>query len=235
MKKAKSQRKIASSTSLGPIVLYTGFSSIKDPRGHQRTVSLSKFCLAFTKHLPGRKEGTAFAPVIFEGGRKKEDVRQRTMVIFDIEKQHNASNGISNKETLGDTCPPPLSNIEERAKDLGIACIGYTTFTHDPSEPRYRIILPLAQHSKAGDPEDPISHARLIRKDALAVQAVSAELGLKFHLDVGKTLANSIFFLPRAAPENLHLAESFSVDGQLCKSRSNNPSQKRPICLVAPD
>ena len=215
MKKGKSQRKIASSTPLGPTVSYTSFNGIKDPRGHQRTVSLSDFCLAFTKHQPGTKEGIAFAPVIFEGGRKKEHVRWRTMVIFDIEKQHNASNGISGEETLGDTCPPPLSTIEERAKALGVACIGYTTFTHDPSEPRYRIILPLEQHSKAGDPEDPISHARLIRKDALAVQAVSAGLGLKFHLDVGKTLANSIFFLPRAAPENLHLAESFSVDGQL--------------------
>ena len=215
MKKGKSQRKIVSSTSLGPTVSYTSFTGIKDPRGHQRAVSLSAFCLAFTKHLPGRKEGTAFAPVIFEGGRKKENVRWRTMVIFDIEKQHNASNGISGKEPLGDTCPPPLSTIEERAKALGIACVGYTTFTHDPSEPRYRIILPLEQPPKAGDPEDPISHARLIRKDALAVQAVSAKLGLKLHLDVGKTLANSIFFLPRVAPENLHLAESFSVDGKL--------------------
>jgi hypothetical protein len=54
------------------------------------------------------------------------------MVIFDIEKQHDASNGISDKETLGDNCPPPLSTIGERAKALGVACIGYTIFTHDP-------------------------------------------------------------------------------------------------------
>ena len=91
----------------------------------------------------------------------------------------------------------------------------YTTFTHDPNEPRYRIILPFEQHTKAGDPEDPTSHARLIRKDALAVQAVAAVLGLERYLDVGKTIANSIFFYPRAAEENLQLAESFSTDGKL--------------------
>ncbi|NDB69345.1 MAG: DUF3987 domain-containing protein, partial [Methylocystaceae bacterium] len=50
---------------------------------------------------------------------------------------------------------------------------------------------------------------------ALAVQAVAAAFGLEPYLDVGKTLANSIFFNPRVASENLHLAESFSTDGQL--------------------
>lgn len=215
MKKVKPLGDIPSGASLDPMVTYTGFNNTKDSSGRRHSVPLSKFRLIFTKHLEGPKDGTALAPVIFDGGRKKENVRHRTMVVFDIEKQNNATRGISDKGTLVDSCPPPLATIEEKAKALGIACIGYTTFTHDPNEPRYRIILPFEQHTKAGDPEDPTSHARLIRKDALAVQAVATVLGLERYLDVGKTIANSIFFYPRAAEENLKLAESFSTDGKL--------------------
>ena len=215
MKKVYSQGNIPSGASLDPMVTYTGFNNTKDSRGMRHSKLLSEFRIILTKHLAGPKDGTAFAPATFDGGRKKEDVRQRTMVVFDIEKQHNAPRGISDKGTLVDSCPPPLSTIEEKAKALGIACIGYTTFTHDPNEPRYRIILPLEQHTKAGDPEDNTAHARLIRKDALAVRAVATLFGLEPYLDVGKTIANSIFFYPRAAKENLQLAESFSTDGKL--------------------
>jgi hypothetical protein len=87
MKKVYSQGNIPSGASLDPMVTYTGFNNTKDSRGMWHSVPLSKFRLIFTKHLAGPKDGTAFAPATFDGGRKKEDVRQRTMVVFDIEKQ----------------------------------------------------------------------------------------------------------------------------------------------------
>jgi hypothetical protein len=40
-------------------------------------------------------------------------------------------------------------------------------------------------------------------------------LGLTEFLDVGKTLAVSIFYCPRADKDRLQLAESFSIDGEL--------------------
>ena len=187
------------------ILNYTTFKNNKDGRGSKCVTPLSKFTSAFTKHLVGQKEGTAFAPVIFEGGRKKEHVRARTMVVLDIEKQKDNTK----------PQPPTLSEVKERIVSKGLMGVGYTTHSHDPNEPRYRLILLLRSASQAGDANDPIAHARLLRKDALAVQAVAESFGLTKFLDVGKTLAASIFYAPRADKDRLQLAESFSNDGEL--------------------
>ena len=59
MKKAKSQGDIPSGSSIDPVVTYTGFSGTKDAKVCELTMELSKFRLAFTKHLTGPKDGTA--------------------------------------------------------------------------------------------------------------------------------------------------------------------------------
>lgn len=183
---------------------YTTFKDNKDGRGSKCVTSLPKFTSAFAKHLVGQKDGTAFAPAIFEGGRKKEHVRTRTMVVLDIEKQKDDTK----------PQPPTLSEVKERLVSKGLMGVGYTTHSHDPNKPRYRLILLLRSASQAGDASDPIAHARLLREDALAVQAVAESLGITEFLDVGKTLAVSIFYSPRVDKDRLHLAESISIDSE---------------------
>ena len=94
----------------------------------------------------------------------------RTAIVLDIE---------ASKQT-GEV-PPELEVAMDRAKALGLACLGYTSHSHRPGNSRYRLVLPLSAEI---DPELP------------APEVMAERLGLGGVIDLSKVNAAAVFYLP---------------------------------------
>lgn len=81
-----------------------------------------------------KKQLPYFVGGVLDGKRDDKNVVQRTMITLDIE-QH--------KE--GGEQPPPPQEITSRLESLGGEGWVYTSISHTPNKPRYRVVLPLGK------------------------------------------------------------------------------------------
>ena len=119
--------------------------------------------------------------------RKQKNLLARTLVALDCE---------TNKETC--QAPPPVSEVVGRIKSRPWATLVYTSHSHTPEAPRYRIVMPLSEE---------------IATDLPAVEVIAGELELLGVLDRSKVGAWSLFYLPSAHPGQLDLHETVVVEG----------------------
>lgn len=92
-------------------------------------------------HNADKKEQTSikkqlpyFVGGVINGKRHDNNVLHRTLLTLDVEQ------GTSNE------VPPSPEDVAERLKALGGAGWIYTSISHTPNAPRYRVVLPLGKH-----------------------------------------------------------------------------------------
>jgi hypothetical protein len=153
------------------------------------------FAGVFWWRREGEKDGPNFVPARFcleaDGRhvrRLKRNLLARTAVALDIE---------FNKDT-GEV-PPPFDGALDRIKAAGFAAVIYTSHSHRPEAPRYRIVLALSEE---------------IAPDLPAVEVMADALGLAGVLDCSKLHAASLFYLPSmpdGADPDIH--QAVVIDG----------------------
>ena len=149
-----------------------------------------------TDHRQGDKDGTALICATFNGTRSNELLHERHLVALDIEQKK-----------LLPTEPQVLAQILALK---GLASVVWTTWSHEPERPRYRVLLPLDK------PVKPLAHLGDDLKGSMVVDRllpalVAANLGLNGMVDEGKYGASSLFYLPRHRAGATHFATA--VDG----------------------
>jgi len=142
--------------------------------GRECTMPWPEMAALLTDHKVGPKAGGNWVfSRLRDGTRGKKYVLARTCVALDIEP---------NKAT--GALPPTIAEVAERLDMLGLAGALYSTHSHKPETPRYRIILPLNHEMDA---------------DVPAVQMMAERLGLSGVLDASKVGAESLFYTARHA------------------------------------
>jgi hypothetical protein len=162
--------------------------------GDPECTTWGAFTGVFWWRREGEKDGPNFVGARFmlqpDGRRvrrKQKNLLARTLVALDCE---------TNKETC--QAPPPVSEVVGRIKSRPWATVVYTSHSHTPEAPRYRIVMPLSDE---------------IATDLPAVEVIAGELELLGVLDRSKAGAWSLFYLPSAPPGQLDLHETVVVEG----------------------
>ena len=78
-----------------------------------------------------------------DGKRSDESIKNRTLLTLDIE-QHD----------IAGAAPPNPQHIVERLRELGGSGWVYTSISHTPDRPRYRVVLPLGKTIERGQDYD---------------------------------------------------------------------------------
>jgi hypothetical protein len=145
----------------------------------------------------GPKDGCNLIPTRFEREpgklrmvrRKAANARARTAVALDVEE--NKSTG---------ELPPAVSQIVRRLQTMALAAIVWTTHSHLPDRPRYRILVPLS---------------REIAPDLPAVEILARRLGVDGVIDRSKRGPASLFYIPSAATyDDLERHEARAIAGE---------------------
>ena len=162
--------------------------------GDPECMTWGEFCGVFRWRREGEKDGPNFVGARFmlesDGRRvrrKQKNLLARTLVALDCE---------INKETS--EAPAPVSEVVGRIQSQSWAAVVYTSHSHTPEAPRYRIVLPLSEE---------------IAIDLPAVEVIAGELELLGALDHSKVGAWSLFYLPSAPPGQLDIHETVVVEG----------------------
>ena len=162
--------------------------------GDPEATTWAEFASIFTWRREGPKDGPNFVPARFtlepDGRhvrRLKSKLLTRTAVALDIE---------TNK-TTGEV-PPDLADAVARVRREGLAAVVYTSHSHQPQAPRYRVVLPLSGE---------------IAPDLPAPEVAADMLGLAGVLDRSKIGASSLFYLPSAEYDQLDHHETVLIDG----------------------
>lgn len=83
-----------------------------------------------------QKDGTALIFAIFDTpSRKDEAVTACAALAFDIEQGHEP----------GSPLPPDPEVMHDRLMDMQVSHVLWTTFSHTPEAPRYRLVLPVSE------------------------------------------------------------------------------------------
>ena len=162
--------------------------------GDPERTTWGQFGSVFTWRREGQKDGPNFVPsrfVLEPDGRHVRRVKRnlvaRTATALDVE---------TNKETR--EIPPPLSEAVTRLRSTGWAAVAYSSHSHRPDAPRYRIVLPLSAE---------------IAPDLPAPEVTADLLGLAGVLDRSKLHAASLFYLPSGEYDHLDHHETVLIDG----------------------
>ena len=162
--------------------------------GTMETTTWPQFAASLMARRIGEKDGQNFIPATFrpepDGSvrRLKSNVATRTAIALDLEV--NPKTG---------EVPPPLTEAAERLKGKGWGAALYTSHSHDPKLPRYRIVLPLSDE---------------IQPELPAPECIAAEIGVLGVLDRSKIGASSVFYLPSCAPGQMDLHDAEIVVGE---------------------
>ncbi len=163
--------------------------------GDPETLTWQTFGEVLAYRREGVKDGPGFVPARFSleaDGRQvrrvKRNLLARTAVALDIE---------TNKAT-GEV-PPTIGATVERVRHAGWAAVLYTSHSHTPAAPRYRIVLPLTAE---------IAH------DLPAVEVIAERLEMSGVIDSSKAGASSFFYAPSCdleVPSDHH--QTHQIDG----------------------
>lgn len=114
---------------------------------HEQPVLVATTSIAY-HNMPKREQGKLkmqlpyFVGGTITGRRADTNVQARTLLTLDVEQGKN-----------DDQPPPPPERVSERLEALGGAGWVYTSLSHVPSSPRYRVVLPLGAPI-TGTPEE---------------------------------------------------------------------------------
>jgi hypothetical protein len=138
------------------------------------------------RHDEGDKDGPALICSTFTGPpRGHETLAERWLVALDVELH----------KPTGNRPPPDPKLIAQYLRVKGLAAVLWTTHSHTPLIPRYRVVLPL------DGPLRPLAMGRAV--DRKIPHLVAANLQLTGSIDTGKTGAESLFYLPRHATTDM--------------------------------
>ena len=114
-----------------------------------------------TKRVRGdvKKSLPYFVGGVIEGKRHDSNVKARTLLTLDIEAQE------------GQEAPPAPQDVFDMLEGLGAEGWVYTSLSHKPDAPRYRVVLPLGQHIQELDLNEAVMKA--------STQSAAKKLGLK--------------------------------------------------------
>lgn len=172
----------------------TKFASQYDRQGEVIDLPWHRVAKRLAMHTVGTKDGSAISVGLFAGTRSTDNLVARSGIALDVETS----------KTTGEIAPDPRAVAEAlRAKRL--ASVVWTTFSHTVDEPRYRVLVPLAQEIVL----DEIN----FMFDNWFVPAVASVLGLLGVCDRTKFGASSLFYLPRFAAGREHLMHAEVVEG----------------------
>jgi len=154
--------------------------------GVEETQSWQSFSDSVSSHVVREnKDGPALSFASFEGARRKGvALKMRSAVALDVEE---------NKKT-GEV-PISPEDACDRIKAAGFCAVLYTSFSHSPEKPRYRIVLRL---------DKPITFSNYASKAKLTDKRIPAmlaeKLGLQGVVDSSKFGADSAFYTPSHPP-----------------------------------
>jgi hypothetical protein len=162
--------------------------------GDPEDTTWDHFTSIFAWRREGEKDGCNFIPARFKlepDGRQvrrlKGNLLARTAITLDVE---------TNKAT-GES-PPSLDEAMNRARAHGLGALGYTSHNNGPGNLRYRLVLPLSGE---------------IPHELPAPEVMAEHLGLLGVLDMSKTGAASLFFLPSCPYGTLDLHQTVVITG----------------------
>lgn len=158
-----------------------------DRWGKPMDIPWSRFVNRMQIHIEGTKDGSAFSCATCDGPRGNDHMVERTMVALDIEQ--NLDTG---------EIPPDPKDVAAVLKARGMASCLYTSFSHTPQLPRYRIVAPLDVPIKLATIERGVD--RLISGN-FAMTIMRELIGVT---DKSKWGSSSIFYLPRHPPGVTH-------------------------------
>ena len=145
--------------------------------------------------------------------RKAVNARTRTAITLDIEES----------KATGEL-PPAVGDIVHRLQALALASVAWTTHSHVPARPRYRVLVPLSAE---------------IAPDLPAVEILARKLGVEGVIDRSKRGPASLFYIPSAAcfddldHHEAHVVAGDAYDASLMEKeagalwRSAKPEQDR--------
>jgi hypothetical protein len=156
---------------------FTIFRDSHDNIGKEFQLPWDDLARRLAEHREGPKDGLAITCGLFDGHRSSKRLVARHLVALDVE---TGANGVIPLN------PQDIANYI-RAKQL--AAVIWTTHSHKPAAPRYRVLLPLSK---------PLYPAKIGKGVDRALSAVTASnLRLKDCVDRGKFGAASLMFLAR--------------------------------------
>ena len=135
-----------------------------------------------------QKDGPALIFAVF-GTPKRADcnVTACTALAFDVEQGHQP----------GDPMPPAPEQMHDRLQGMGAAHVVWTTFSHAPAAPRYRLVLPVSE---------PFAPSYLA--DLLVLVAES--LGIAGIIDKSCTNPSRLMYAPAVHPDRADDYRSFA-------------------------
>jgi len=176
--------------------------------GENRSPTWDEFASEL-KHKIGPKDGLAFTAGTFVGNiRKIESAQSRSIICLDIEQIKPSKTG-----ELGPQ-PPTVNILATKLKSLDLTAIIYTTHSHRPDAPRYRVILLLDQETTIGKGD---TRSDVLEVDREMCLIVAKHLGLDDCLDTSKLGIVSLFYAPRCDEENIQFAQTEYVEGRPLK------------------
>jgi RecA-family ATPase len=153
---------------------------------------------ALTGRLQSRREGPKDGPnLVFARFKLEPDSKRVRRLKVNVEARTAIALDVDGNKETGEIAPA-LRDTCNRITEQGWAAAIYTSHSHRPEAPRYRIVLPLSAEIPANLP---------------AVEAVAEILELSGVLDTSKLGASSVFYLPSAAPGCADHHQTIALDG----------------------
>lgn len=109
-----------------------------------------------------KKQLPYFVGGVIDGKRDDHNVTARTLITLDIERHEKQ-----------DTEPPQPRDVVEKLQELGAEGWVYTSLSHTPKSPRYRVVLPLGKSLDVTD----LEQAQLTLKATTISAAEKLDLG----------------------------------------------------------
>lgn len=174
---------------------FTRFASQYERQGEELDLPWGRIAQRLALHTVGTKDGSAISVGLFAGTRSTENLVARTAIALDVETS----------KTTGEVPPDPQA-VGERLRGRRLAGVIWTTFSHTPDEPRYRVVVPLSQPVLLDEVNFLI--------DNWFSPALGRALGIEGVCDRTKFGAASLFYLPRV-PNDSVARSSIIVPGNV--------------------
>ena len=203
--------------------------------GKKNEFTWSDFKAEFV-HQVGPKDGVAFTAGTFAGNERKTiKASSRDLIILDVEQITSMETGEIYRQ------PPDVDKLAAILTAQNMAALIYTTHSHSPDAPRYRVIFPLDETIILNGDDEACVPLEYDREISLIV---SRMIEIDDCVDTSKVGIASIFFAPRCPKENIQFAAVKIIDGNPLSSNDlikkageivklNEAKQKKELETVA--
>lgn len=157
---------------------FTRFNSQYERQGEELDFPWARVAKRLSIHTVGTKDGSAITVGLFAGTRSTDNLVARTAIALDVETS----------KTTGEVPPDPQA-VCERLRARHLASVVWTTYSHTPAEPRYRVLVPFTQPVLLDEVN--------FMFDNWFSPALARALDIEGVCDRTKFGAASLFYLPR--------------------------------------